>query len=213
MATPFGPNFDPLAQQRRIMRQLVPKDPLAGYHGAMKQSMVVGPLASQRQVMEAIAAPDRMAELGRLLQPVPIDPLVEQRRLAAQLAQNPIDDYIRAIGKLTAPTDYFAAQRRLIEGVLPKEDPLADYKQIVKSFTAITGGAIPTMPVPAFEADDGSETRTDAHLPLPSRTMVLHLLAIASVCVWLIVDGVDAERIVEVMIAALTLADHLYKSE
>lgn len=153
-----------------------------------------------------------MAEFSRLLQPVPIDPLAEQRRLAEQLAKNPLEDYARVVKQLAEPSDLFAAQRQAMEALFPK-DPLARYNQIVKGFAAVTGGAIATPPIVAPEGTDASQGTDAAPFSLPSRTMILHLLAIASVCVWLIAGGVSAERLQVLMIDALILANHLSKSE
>ncbi len=211
MATPFSPNFDPFAQQRRIMRQLVPKDPLADYHRTTKQVMAADPATRQREVMEAIAAPSRMAELGRLLHPKPVDPLAYQRRLVEQIAKHPLDEYSRVVQKMMAPIDPFAAQLRALEGIFLSA-PLAQYNRIVKGFATVTGGTIAT-PIPTSEGAEGPQDTDAISFPLPSRTMVLHLLSIAFVCAWLIADGVDAERLGALMLAALALADHLSRFE
>jgi hypothetical protein len=192
------------------MEQIAPKDPLAGYRRTMKQVMA-DPLARQREVLEKVAAPNRMAEISQIIKPVPPpDPFAQQRKLMEQIATNPIAEYNRVIQKLTSPPDPLVQQRRIIEQIVPG-DPLAEYRRIVDNFLDAMGGAIHPAP-PAPEGVNSASTGALTYA-LADWALVFHLLAIAWLCHWLIDDGVNVERLGALMVDAVALAYHLSRSE
>jgi hypothetical protein len=212
MAPPFPNNFDPLAQQRRIMQQVIPKNPLADFNRTIKQVTAADPLARQRQVMEKVAPQKPLFDFSQVVKPVVApDPLARQRQLMEVVAKKPLAEYSRMIDKLMAPPDPLAQQRRVMEKIFPK-DPFAEYRRIVDSFFEATGGTVQPAPVPAPEGASFDPTEVPA-FALPDWALIFHLLTIAWLCHWLIADGVNVERLGALMIDAVALAHHLSKSE
>lgn len=209
MATPFGNNFDPFAQQRRIMEQMIPRNPLADFSRTIKQITVVDPTARHRELMEKIAPQKPLVDFSHVIKPViPPDPLALQRQLTESVAKNSLAEYSRVIEKLMAPSDPFAQQRRAMEQLVPV-NPIAEYSRILNSFRETTGGLFPATDGPV----DSATTSVNSPFALPEPAIILHLLSVAWICLWLVAEGANAERLGALVIDALALAERLSKTE
>jgi hypothetical protein len=209
MEISFGPGFDPFAAQRRAAELMTRPDPLTSYRRIVERASFIDSLASQRRVTEALSAAHRTEKLTRMLQPPIIDPLAKQRDIAERMTRLLTKPYEDILAALAPKADPLALQHQMLQRSL---DPLARYEQILANFNALTGAAF-APPTYAF-ADVGEEGIGERlRVPIPSKTMAVHLLAIAWFLFCLLEHGWSVEMVGDLLIEALGQAAELAESE
>lgn len=84
MVNEFSAHLDLLERQRRIVDQVMPKDPLAAHRRVLEKVVLVDRIPRQHDFLAKITGADRIAAISSALQPAPPDSFARQRRVFEQ---------------------------------------------------------------------------------------------------------------------------------